>query len=279
MKNSSIQNRLLFTLFLCFSFFIGVSAQEINEINIHSDKMDTEIGNIVILPTGYDQSPDKKYPVIYLLHGHGGNQMSFLNMKPELSTLASQNEVIFVCPDGKVSWYWDSPIDPKTQYETYISKELVLYIDTHYRTIANAAGRAITGFSMGGHGSLWMGVNHPDVFGAVGSMSGGVDIRPFPRNWNMLNSLGEYVANKEVWDSHTIATHTDDLRKVSPYIIIDCGQDDFFLTVNEELHKDLLRKKIKHTYISSPGAHNREYWIKAFDWQLAFFLDFFALSK
>lgn len=274
--------RTLIVLFIFTSVLSGFSCAQVTQINavsIYSGKMDINVKNIVILPADYNSRTSKKYPVVYLLHGHGGNQNSFLNIKPNLPELASINQVIFVCPDGKVSWYWDSPTDPKTQYETYVSKELIDYIDSHYRTIPDKSGRAVTGFSMGGHGALWMAVTHPETFGAAGSMSGGVDIRPFPRNWNMLNSLGTYTENKAVWDSHTIATQVEKLRKISPNLIIDCGQGDFFFKVNETLHKDLTDKKINHTYISSPGEHNSVYWNKTFDWQLAFFVEFFAGSR
>jgi len=61
-----------------------------------------------------------------------------------------------------------------------VSKELIQWVDENYRTIAERGGRAISGLSMGGHGGLFLGFRHQDVFGACGSMSGGVDIRPFP---------------------------------------------------------------------------------------------------
>lgn len=279
MMNSGNKNKTLLLIFLYLSFFTGINAQQIREVSIHSDKMGIDVNNIVILPDNYNSSISKKYPVIYLLHGHGGNERSMLNIKPNLPRLATQHEVIFVCPDGKVSWYWNSPINPKSQYETYISKELIDYIDTHYRTMPFRSARAVTGFSMGGHGALWMAVKHADAFGAAGSMSGGVDIRPFPRNWNMADAIGEYALNKTTWNNHTIATHVDDLRKISPNLIIDCGQDDFFLTVNESLHRELLNKKIIHTYITSPGKHNPTYWNKALNAQLAFFIDCFATIK
>lgn len=93
--------------------------------------------------------------------------------------------------DGKNSWYWDSPTHADSQYETFVSSELVKYIDTHYSTIKDRKGRAVTGLSMGGHGGMWLSIRHKDVFGAGGSTSGGVDIRPFPHEWKMKEQLGE----------------------------------------------------------------------------------------
>lgn len=161
--------------------------------------------------------------------------------------------MIVVCPDGQNSWYWDSPIDPKMQFETYVSKELVNYIDKNYKTVATPQGRAVTGFSMGGHGGLWLGINHPEVFGACGSMSGGVDIRPFPNSWNMKDRLGVYKENKEVWDNHTVITQVSKIEPNTLAIIFDCGKDDFFYGVNEALHEELLYNNIPHDYIVRPG--------------------------
>ena len=187
--------------------------------------------------------------------------------------------IIFVCPDGKTSWYWDSPVNPSFRYETFISSELVKYIDEHYKTIADRKGRAITGLSMGGHGAMWNAIRHKDTFGASGSTSGGMDIRPFPKNWDMAKQLGEYESNKEVWDNHTVINQLDRLKDGSLAIIIDCGADDFFLQVNKAAHEALLKRGIGHDFIIRPGAHNPRYWNNAIDYQVLFFKKFFNKSK
>ena len=87
---------------------------------------------------------------------NGGNAKTWIGIKPNLPQIADEKGMIFVCPDGKNSWYWDSPLNPSYRYETFISSELVKYIDEHYKTIADRKGRAITGLSMGGHGAMWI---------------------------------------------------------------------------------------------------------------------------
>lgn len=250
--------------------------QRIDTIVVHSAKMDKKINNLVILPAYYADQDTINFPVVYLLNGHGGNHLSFIKqVKKELPQIATEKGIIFVCPDGQNSWYWDSPIDPKYQFETYISKELVEHIDSQYRTTNSPKGRAITGFSMGGHGALWNAINHPDIFGACGSMSGGVDIRPFPNSWNMKDRLGKYAENKNAWDKHTVI---EQLHKIQPNtlsIIIDCGTSDFFFNVNEQFHKKMLDMNIPHDYITRPGTHNGEYWNNALDYQILFFEKFF----
>lgn len=278
MKNKVSYRFAYVLLLLIIGNTFSLFSQQIDTVEVYSPKMNLEVKNIIILPDGYDDQSEKTYPVVYLLHGYGGNHLSWLKtVKPTLPQLATKLELIIVCPDGKNSWYWDSPVNPKSQYDTYVSKELVSYIDDHYKTIQSPKGRAISGFSMGGHGALWLTIQHPDVFGVCGSMSGGVDIRPFPNNWEMSKVMGRYADNKSLWDANTVITNVDKLAGIP--LIFDCGQDDFFLEVNENLHKLLLTKKIQHTYIMTSGEHNAQYWNKAVEWQLDFFAKFFSLEK
>lgn len=256
---------------LCLSIY----AQRVDTVLVHSAAMNKDIPNLVILPDGYEEGAPDTYPVLYLLHGHGGSFKSWLRVQPELPRLASEKGMIVVCPDGKSSWYWDSPVDPAVRYETYVGSELVSYMDANYSTRKSSGGRAIAGFSMGGHGALWLAIRHPDVFGACGAMSGGVDIRPFPGNWEMSKSLGAYKDFPERWNRHTVINLVSRIKPGSPAIIFDCGTEDFFYKVNEELHRKLLYYNIPHDYISRPGAHTSAYWKNALSYQLVFFDGFF----
>lgn len=268
-------NKLFFLLIFCITAVYSFGKQ-VDTIEVLSPSMNIHVKNVVILPADYDSKTN--FPVLYLLHGYGGNHKSWIQIKPELPELATQYGMIIVCPDGKNAWYWDSPVNPKMKYETYVSKELTEYIDKNYQTKKDKSGRAITGLSMGGHGGLWLGIRHQDIFGACGSASGGVDIRPFPENWEMKNALGDYQKNSERWNNHTVINQLH-LIKSGLAIIIDCGTDDFFYEVNENLHKELLYRKIKHDYISRPGEHNGQYWNNAIEYQLLFFYNYFEKQK
>lgn len=270
-----MKNRIKLLIALCLFITVSVQAQKVENVEIYSQKMDINIKNIIILPEGYENT-DTRYPVVYLLHGYSGNETTwYKNTKPSLVKDAKKWGVIFVCPDGKNSWYWDSPINSKLQYETYISKELISFIDSHYRTIALPEGRAITGFSMGGHGALWLAINHQDIFGACGSLSGGVDIRPFPKNWEMHKVLGNYTENKSIWNNHTVINQLKKINTKRLAIIFDCGIDDFFYNVNMDLHNKMLEMNIPHDFISRPGGHTHKYWNDAIDYQLLFFHKYF----
>ncbi|XMO85812.1 alpha/beta hydrolase family protein [Algibacter sp. AS12] len=234
--------------------------------------MQKNIPNLIITP---DNSSGYKKPVLYLLHGANGNYTEWLKHVPALQEYAKKFDIIIVCPDGGItSWYFDSPIDTKMQYETYISKELIEAIDSKYNTITEKKGRAITGLSMGGHGALYLAFKHQDIWGATGSMSGGVDIRPFPNNWDISKRLGTYPKNKDAWEENTIINLVY-LLDGNLKIIFDCGTNDFFYQVNKNLHKKLLERNIAHDYIERPGGHDWNYWSNVIKYQLTYFNDYF----
>ena len=91
---------------------------------------------------------------LYLLHGYSGSYMTWQRDVTDLRPLADAYGMIIACPDGENSWYWDSPLDPASQFETFVSQEFPDWIDAHYPTIPSREGRAVTGLSMGGHGAL-----------------------------------------------------------------------------------------------------------------------------
>ena len=268
----------IFFLLLLFTA-PAIRAQKVDTVAVYSPSMNKDIKNVVILPKDYGTVSGKTYPVLYLLHGYNGNYAAWVRIKPELPEIASLTGMIIVCPDGQNSWYWDSPKAPSVRFETYVSAELVNYIDKNYSTRAEPAGRAVTGLSMGGHGGLWLGIRHQDIFGACGSMSGGVDIRPCPENWEMKKQLGDYAENQSLWEEHTVINQLHKIRAGKLQMIIDCGTGDFFYAVNKALHEKLLYLNIPHDYTERPGIHNGAYWKNAADYHILYFAKFFRAEK
>ena len=269
------RKQILFSVLLLFSV-VATQAARVDTIMVKSPSMNKEVQVVYVLPDKALGEEAEACPVVYLLHGYGGNARSWVGLKPELPKIADEKGIIFVCPDGKNSWYWDSPVDSSSRYETYISQELTDYIDKNYRSIASPKGRAITGYSMGGHGALWLAFRHPDLYGAAGSMSGGVDIRPFPHSWHMKDYLGSYEKNPEIWEQHTVINQLPYKAPTGQLaLIIDCGSSDFFYEVNQRLHEKLLYYRIPHDYIIRPGSHTFSYWKNAIDYQLLYFNKYF----
>jgi S-formylglutathione hydrolase FrmB len=254
--------------------FSVANAAIVDTIQVYSQSMQKNIKAVIITPDTYASAT--QLPVVYLLHGYSGNHLKWINSAKGFERAADQYNMIIVCPDGGYgSWYWNSPVDPKSQYETFIADELVKAIDLRYKTVKDRTGRAITGLSMGGHGALYLAIKHQDIFGAAGSMSGGVDIRPFPNNWDMAKVLGTYADQPERWEKNTVINMLYQLTPNSLAIIIDCGTDDFFYKVNENLHQQLLYRNIPHDYITRPGGHTWAYWTNAVKYQLLFMRNYF----
>jgi S-formylglutathione hydrolase FrmB len=251
-------------------------AGRVDTIAVFSAGMKKDIKCVVISPDSYNAT--KKFPVVYLLHGYSGSYRQWITLAPQLKDKADELQILIVCPDGGYgSWYFDSPVDSSFRYETFVSAELIYFIDHHYKTIADRNHRAITGLSMGGHGGLFLSIRHKDVFGNAGSISGGVDIRPFPNNWDLKQRLGDTTCCKQNWEKYTVINVADDLKNKDLHIIFDCGVDDFFIGVNRNLHRKLLDMKIDHDYIERPGAHTAAYWKNSIDYQLLFFRKAFDL--
>jgi S-formylglutathione hydrolase len=144
--------------------------------NLLGDPAEQEVA--VYLPPGYDASGDKRYPVLYLLHGFAGGTADWTkhwDLKGAADTVirSGQPPFLVVMPNGNTrlggGFYLDSPVSGK--WETYILRELVPMIDRDFRTAAAPASRGIAGHSMGGFGALRFGMRSPDVFGSVYAMS------------------------------------------------------------------------------------------------------------
>ena len=275
MKRKAIMKRPL--ILLCFLLLIiKVHAAVVDTITLYSPSMKKNLNTCIVIPDGYDKK-GKACPVLYLLHGYSGDYKNWVNRYPIIKELSDQYKMMIVCPDGGFSsWYFDSPVDSSFMYETFISRELVERIDFDFNTLKSTLGRAISGISMGGHGALYLTLRHPDKFGAVGSMSGGVDIRPFQDKWDISKRLGDIKQYPENWERNTVINMANLAKDNHLAIIFDCGVDDFFIKENRLLHQKMLDLKIPHDYIERTGEHNREYWTNSIQYQALFFHQFFS---
>lgn len=265
----------LFLFVLSFLYIQKSWSAQIDTVMIYSDAMMKEIPAIVITPDLY-ATDEKAYPVLYLLHGHSDSYSGWVTKAKSVPDLVDQYQMIVVCPDGGYdSWYIDSPINPNSQYETHVAQEVVSYVDEYYRTIPGRKGRAITGLSMGGHGGFFLGIRHQDIFGAIGSMSGGVNLTYDVTRWGISRQLGPYEKNPLRWDSLSVVNMIDQIQPGNLAIMIDCGIDDFFFEINRDLHRILLEANIPHDYVERPGVHNWDYWDNAIKYQMLFFSEFF----
>jgi len=133
----------------------------------------------VWLPPGYDDEPDRRWPVVAFLHGFAGQVDQYANRRAFGPTLleridAAAPPAIVAIPDGWTSWggaqWLDSPA--VGDYQRYLSGDVVAHLDGTYRTVADRAGRAVTGHSSGGYGAVMSAIQHPEVWGRWASHAG-----------------------------------------------------------------------------------------------------------
>lgn len=253
---------------------IHARAAKVDTVLTHSNSMRKDIKAVVISPEHY--SKHSKYPVLYLLHGFSGNYADWATKVPAINQLVDQYNFIIVCPDGNfASWYFDSPANSEWKYETYVSNELVKYIDSHYSTVANRKGRAITGLSMGGHGAFYLAIRHQDIYGAAGSMSGCVDLVPFSKSFGISQVLGDYESNPQRWKDNSVINMIDNLQPDALTLTFDCGYNDGFYPSNMAMHQKMVEKKIPHDFTVRNGGHSWDYWANSIVYQALFFSRYF----
>jgi len=146
------------------------------EHNLFGDSSDQTVG--IYLPAAYAAEPQRRFAVIYFLHGYNDTRAMKVaeivqQMMDKQIAAHTVEPMIIVAPNGlnKLlgSFYTNSPATG--DWEDYVVRDLVAYIDSHYRTLASPDSRGIGGHSMGGYGSLMLAFKHPDVFGYVYAMS------------------------------------------------------------------------------------------------------------
>lgn len=268
-------NRFISFIVLLAFLATTVRAQQTRRVHQETVQFKSElIGKVLpynaLLPPAYFRS-NKRYPVLYLLHGLFGHHDDWI-MRTDLAEYAASYDMIIVTPEGNDSWYIDSATVPGDKYESYFLQELIPDVDARYRTIKDRRARGVAGLSMGGYGALKYGLKYRDQFAFAGSLSGALD--PANRSderpgfaWDILrpsliSAFGAPNSRaRQVNDLHQIARNLTaaDISSL-PYLYFDCGLEDGFLATNRELADILVSKKIVHQYRQLPGGHNWEYW-------------------
>jgi S-formylglutathione hydrolase FrmB len=230
----------------------------------------------VYLPPSYSRpdAAERRYPVVYMLHGWPGSDGNMLDMGHANDTADSLiargaiPEILMVFPNGGGSGlfgrsYWIDSYDGRKRVADYVTRDLVEWVDAHYRTHATAAGRGIIGLSEGGDAAINLAFRHPELFSACGGHS------------------GDYVLDKGVGTSAFLGPEpgaTRLLRENSPalyvdrivaqvkeqHIYFDCGTGDESLLHNREFHAKLDSLGVRHEYHEFPGSHTWGYWGRHF---------------
>jgi S-formylglutathione hydrolase FrmB len=249
----------------------------------------------VFLPAGYDTDTTTQYPVLYFLHGLGGNHEELLESGGlnEINDLRAANKIeefLVVAPNGGRTFFINSR-DGKVRYEDFFIQEFIPFIESHYRIRATRKERGITGVSMGGYGALRLGLKYSQLFGSVSAHSAAL-IDKLPdfqgtedQNARIAKVLGGSFGNpvdRKFWTRESpftiVRTHP---KPVDLPIYFDCGtDDDFGFNVGAQQFHDLLDSRgIPNEFHLYPGGHDLDYFADHLPASLEFHSRVFASAK
>lgn len=283
--------KYFFSLLLLFLLSTGAMGQGSivkESLFVVSDILDKEVEYSIYLPEGYETS-SRSYPVLYLLHGFSDDETGWIQFG-EVQAIADRamkkvavTPMIIVTPDAGVSWYINNH-DGSLRYEDFFVQEFIPAIEEEYRIKSQKQFRAVAGLSMGGHGALIYAMKHPDLFGSAAPLSAGASldtsITEMPMDsWNHVygTPFGEDREGEDRLTNHyrensvLNLVKTRDAEKLSQVrYYIDCGDDDFLIKGNMELHAAMIDRKIPHEFRVRDGGHTWTYWRTALPGVLKF---------
>jgi enterochelin esterase-like enzyme len=264
---STMKNSVLTTFLLISVFTASAQKSQVYEtLKIKSDILGMERNYAIYLPAGYDDT-DRSYPVLYLLHGSGDNHTGWVQFG-QVQHIADKAiadgkaaPMIIVMPDAdtQVRGYFNLP-DGSFNYENFFFEELIPFIEKTYRVRSDKRYRAISGLSMGGGGTTYYTLHHPDVFAAAAPLSATTSAWLRQETKATETQLEDYKRkhNLESVLSDASPENLDKIKKVRWYI--SCGDDDFLYKDNSEMHILFRNNQIPHEYRVKDGGHTWTYW-------------------
>lgn len=287
---------LLLLLVACLFFGAPAHAAGRAECRfIQSKILARQIAYCVLLPPSYDAEKARRYPVLYFLHGLGGNEQELLNsggwnLIQDLWDQKQIGEFLIAAPAGGRSFYINSR-DGRERYEDFQVREFLPYIESHYRIRAGRRNRGVMGISMGGYGSLHLALRHPELFGSVSAHSAAL-IANLPRV--QIGTPGQDTVSRVLgtafgkpfdrgfWDRNSPFTLArNGPRPAGMRVYFDCGtEDEFGFNAGAQAFHDLLVSRgVPHEFHLYPGGHNWEYFAQHIRASLEFHSRAFALPR
>jgi len=241
-------------------------------VHFSSASLGDERTMLVMLPLDYDTSVSR-YPTLYLLHGYDADITDWAR-GTNLSAYATRHHLIIVTPDASRSWYVNSVGNPKAKFDDYIVKDVIEYMDAHFRTIPEPFARAIAGVSMGGFGAMLLGLEHHDMFAAIGSFSGALaaahhEPPPLPANATEADrkareenlALAGPFGSKEHMDRDPFELAARIPVEEVPMLFIVCGGEDGNAEDTHAFLALLAKRRIPYEYREiSPRGHDWRIW-------------------
>ncbi len=246
---------------------LAVRAPRVEHRTFESTAVKTKVSYHIYTPDIYDKDKDRRFPVLYWLHGSGGG---LAGIKPlsEIFDEAIRKEkippMLIVFPNGMANSMWCDSKDGKVPMEQVVIKELLPLVDRDFRTIAKREGRLIEGFSMGGYGAARLGFNNSDLFGTVSILAGGpLDLEfkgpratgnPKEREGILQYTFGGDIDYYKAQSPLTVAEKYSTTAKDKARVRMAVGARDFTADLNRAYSEHLKKLKITHDFTEVPGV-------------------------
>jgi putative tributyrin esterase len=232
------------------------------DVTFHSAALNRDMPYRAIVPAAI--LPNKKLPVIYLLHGGGGGFHDWSNYS-DVAGYAERG-LILVMPEGNSSYYTNSADHPQDRYEDYIVHDLIADAENRFPAASGREHRAIAGPSMGGFGAVVLALKHPDLFIFAGGLSSALDVpsRPFS-----IKRMGQYRQHSSIFgpwggqsrrasDPFVLIRATDAAQ--APYLFLACGDQEGLLTTNRRFAAMLQARHFSYEFHTVAGGHDWNQW-------------------
>ena len=271
------------------SLLVAQTGKVFDNLTFKSKILNMDRKYSVYLPSDYEIS-NRSYPVLYLLHGSGDNQSSWIQFG-EVNTIADKAiaegksaAMIIVMIDATTgrSGYFNT-LRGDYRYEDFFFQEFIPYIEKTYRIHAEKQFRAISGNSLGGWGTMIYALHHPEMFAAACPLSAYIRVPKvnsgntpadisLRRNtahlfWIPADTIGISASQIDQYenqlDAFYLIENMPDSQKSQVRWYFDCGDDDFLYEGNAMLHIALRKKEIPHEYRIRDGGHGWKYWREA----------------
>jgi len=246
-------------------------AAEVRQGTFRSEALGREVSYVVDVPPSYDSSGDKKYPVVYALHGlfEGSGFWERRGLAPILARLRESGgvpEFLVVAVDGGNSFFVNAP---GGRYEDLVTKDLIAHVESTYRALPGRKGRALLGVSMGGYAALHVAFEQPGLVAAVATHSAML-LERIPSadqgagRWHMAaftKVFGDPI-DAALWaENDPLAWARKVDPKSVPALFVDCGAEDRYGLANghRELHKILDERGVAHSFELPPGDHGYDF--------------------
>jgi enterochelin esterase-like enzyme len=231
----------------------------IEQITWHSAVLGRNKRTVIIHPLGSD-STTSNWPVLFLFHGRGRNQLTLISPQARNNPVLTRSVLLsarffIVLPDGEDGWYINSPVQGAGRYADYID-ELTGIVNERYPVSRNPQRRGVAGWSMGGYGAVRFAESRPGEFGSVAGIIGLLDFpraETLPEGQNYGVPLERFSSNPQIWLDCNPMTHIQKLRGAQIFLVT--ANEAFDCTMNENFVQLAKRENLPVDFEMLQGGH------------------------